>query len=73
MTLPQERARAVVNAMDFLIRLSSPYEGGIKGVKKDVRAEARSLLRHFPTLHDLRTLSEKCPDVLWLQRIETDE
>lgn len=49
MTLPRERTRAVINARGFLVRLTSPYNGGIKGVKKEVREEALRLLRHFPT------------------------
>lgn len=48
MTLPSERTRSVIRTREFLYRLASPYEGGIKGIKAEVRAEARSLLRHFP-------------------------
>jgi hypothetical protein len=32
----------------FLLRLASPYDGGIKGIKREVRAEALALLRHYP-------------------------
>lgn len=53
MTMPNERTRAVVWARDFLRRLSSPCEGGIKGVPKAVREEARRVLRHFPHMHEL--------------------
>lgn len=48
MTMPDERTRAVVRALEFLRKLSSPYDGGIKGVPKAVREEARRVLRHFP-------------------------
>ena len=49
MTLPHERDRAVQMAGDFLRRLSSPYvEGGIKGIRREVRQEALAILRHYP-------------------------
>lgn len=54
MTLPYERTRAVLQTQDFLIRLASlPSAGGVKGVPKDVRFEARRLLRHYPLWFDL--------------------
>jgi hypothetical protein len=53
MTLPAERTRSVVKTREFLIRLSSPYGGGIKGVPSLVRAEARRLLRHYPMWFDM--------------------
>jgi hypothetical protein len=49
MTLPEERSRAVAATREFLVRLSSPYvEGGIKGIRREIRAEALRLLRHYP-------------------------
>jgi len=48
MTLPEESDRAVALTRKFLLRLVSPYDGGIKGVKREVRAEALALLRHYP-------------------------
>lgn len=53
MTMPGERTYAVCRAGDFLRRLASPYAGGIKGVKKDIREEARRILRHYPHWFDL--------------------
>ena len=53
MTLPAERTSAVIRTQDFLLRLASPYNGGIKGVPKPVREEARRLLRHYPHWFDL--------------------
>lgn len=54
MTLPSQRTNAVLNVRDFLLRLSSPYgENAIKGVKTAVRAEARALLKHYPTTLDM--------------------
>ena len=43
---------------EFLVRLSSPYvENGIKGVRREVRAEALRLLRHYPYV---RTDEKRC-------------
>jgi len=54
-TLPYERTRAVINAREFLFRLSTPYiENGIKRVPTAVRDEARRLLRHYPNVVDLK-------------------
>lgn len=53
MTLPNERTRAVCRARDFLRRLASPYADGIKGVRREVREEARRILRHYPHWFDL--------------------
>lgn len=54
MTLPYQRTRAVLDARDLLLRLSSPYApNGIKGVSREVRQEARAVLRHFPILYDI--------------------
>ena len=34
---------------EFLLRLASPFvEEGIKGIRREVRAEALALLRHYP-------------------------
>ena len=55
MTLPHERTRAVIRARDFLARLSSPYlPDGIKRIPSEVRQEARRLLRHYPSVVDLK-------------------
>ena len=49
MTLPEESDRAVAQARAFLVRLASPYvENGIKKIRREVRAEALALLRHYP-------------------------
>jgi hypothetical protein len=54
MTLPYERTRAVLNARDFLRRMSNVYQpDGIRGLRKEVRQEARDILRHFPHWFDL--------------------
>ena len=49
MTLPEQSDRAVAQTREFLVRLASPYvEGGIKGIRREIRAEALRLLRHYP-------------------------
>ncbi len=49
MTLPEQSDRAVAQTREFLVRLTSPFvEGGIKGIRREVRAEALALLRHYP-------------------------
>jgi hypothetical protein len=54
MTLPSERTRAVVNAGEFLLRLSNPYvPAGIKKIPGPVRDEARRLLKHYPSVVDM--------------------
>lgn len=53
MTVPYERTRAVLSAGEFLRRLASPYNGGIKGIRSEIRQEARRILRHFPHWFDM--------------------
>ena len=54
MTLPYQRARAVLSARDFLRRLSSVYQpDGIKGIRSEIRQEARDILRHYPHWFDI--------------------
>jgi hypothetical protein len=49
MTLPEQSDRAVGQTRAFLVRLASPYgEAGIKGIRREIRAEASRLLRHYP-------------------------
>lgn len=64
MTMPCERTQAVINAVNFLTRLISPYnENGIKKIPKAVRQEALRVLRHFPRSHDLYAAAKCAPDV----------
>jgi hypothetical protein len=70
MTLPSERTRAVIHAVDFLTRLISPYnDGGIKRVPKEVRQEALRVLRHFPRPYDLYAAAECAPEVFDAQEL----
>ena len=60
MTLPEQSDRAVAQTREFLVRLASPYvDGGIKGIRREVRAEALRLLRHYPYM---RTDEKRCFD-----------
>ena len=60
MTLPDERYRAVKWAEGFLKRLAG---GELPRVPKAVRAEARSILRHYPSDWDMNRAAEWAPEV----------
>ena len=58
MTLPDERYRAVVQTTKFLTEiLNTPR------VPKQIKEQAKSLLRHYPSAYDMRRAAENCPDV----------
>jgi hypothetical protein len=61
MTLPDERYRAVHWTQLFLRDLCDPSK--TPRVPKTIRAQARSLLRHYPSLWDLDRAAEAAPDV----------
>lgn len=63
MTLPDERYRAVRWAERFLISIVQTRSG----LSKDMKEEARSILKHFPTEYDLERASEAAPDVFQKQ------
>ena len=70
MTLPYERTRTLINAYNFLLRLSSPYvEDGIKRIPKEIRQEARWLMKHFPRPYDIHAAAKCAPDVFDEQEI----
>lgn len=46
--MPNERTYSFIRARAFLMRISSASGGGFKRIPKDVREEARRILRHFP-------------------------
>ena len=60
MTLPDERYRAVLYAQQFLARLAG---GDYPRVPKAVRAEARSILRHYPLWYDMQRAAQAAPEV----------
>lgn len=51
MTLPCERTRAVIYTRKFLVDLMHR-----KGIPKDVREQARSLLKHYPMNIDMQLI-----------------
>lgn len=51
MTLPHERFRAIAKTRHFLGALVDPKR--TPGVPGELRAEARRLLKHYPTQYDL--------------------
>lgn len=55
MTLPDERTRAVYYAQVFLRSLLDPAK--TPRVSKEVRRQARSILKHFPNLHELNIVA----------------
>ena len=67
MTLPDERYRAVIQAKQFLERLS--FSSEIKRVPLAVRQEARRILRHYPSDFDLDEIERYAPHVVQ-QRME---
>lgn len=63
MTLPDERYRAVRWAERFLVSILQTRSG----LSEDMKLEARSILRHFPSEYDLDRASEACPEVFQKQ------
>ena len=60
MTLPDERYRSVKWAEAFLKRLAG---GHYARTPKAVRDEARSILRHYPTVWDMDRAAQAAPEV----------
>ncbi|HEL3748262.1 MULTISPECIES: BPSL0761 family protein [Stenotrophomonas] len=53
MTTPQDRTRHLVQAGAFLIELADNA-----GLPMDIRAEAHRLLRHYPTVSEIRMMAQ---------------
>ena len=53
MTMPDERARAVIETKQFLKELCQN-----PSLPTDIREQAKSLLRHYPDEHDVKLLAE---------------
>lgn len=62
MTLPDERYRSIKWAESFLKELLDPAK--TPRVPKNIRNQARSILRHYPSEWDLERLASKSPDVI---------
>jgi hypothetical protein len=57
MTVPVERTNAVIHTEKFLYDLLDPKK--TPRVPKDVRAQARRLLRHYPCEYHMNTIAER--------------
>jgi hypothetical protein len=62
MTLPDERYRAVMWASRFLQDLAHDKKKYPR-IPKQVRQEAHSILRHYPSSWDMQRASNNAPDV----------
>jgi hypothetical protein len=62
MTLPDERYRAVRSAERFLREVAHDTKKYPR-VSNAVRQEAASILRHFPTEHEMQLAANGVPDV----------
>lgn len=54
MTLPDERAMAVIRTAQFLVDLCNPKV--TKGIPSHIRDVAASLLKHYPYRYDIETV-----------------
>ena len=61
MTLPYERKWSVEQTETFLINLTDPKK--TPRVPANVRAEARRLLRHYPSKYDMEQAAINAQDV----------
>lgn len=57
MTVPIERKNAVIQTEKFLMDLANPKV--TPRVPKDIREEARRLLRHYPSKFDMDTIAAR--------------
>jgi hypothetical protein len=62
MTLPDERYRALKAAESFLQDLCDPSK--TPRVPKTVRAQARSVLRHYPGTYYIDEIARRNPDII---------
>lgn len=61
MTMPHERARAVLQTREFLQELSVTKKSNIPA---EIRLEAERLLRHYPNVIDMEITAKVFP-ALW--------
>jgi len=59
--MPDERFRAVNMAREFLIELTDAAK--TPRVPKDIRRQALSVLRHYPSNYELKSAARLAPDV----------
>jgi hypothetical protein len=61
MTIPRQRKDAVMQTRDFLVALCNPKQ--TPRVPSDIRRQARSLLRHYPSELYMDMAAEQAPRV----------
>lgn len=61
MTLPFERTFSVIQTREFLLSLLDSK--ATPRVPKPIRLQARSLLRHFPTVYDMKQVAKLSPHI----------
>jgi hypothetical protein len=61
MTIPIERKDAVLRTREFLVALCIPKQ--TPRVPSDIRRQARSLLRHYPSELYMDIASKQAPEV----------
>lgn len=61
MTVPFERSRAVKSAEEFLLELCDPKK--TPRVPKNIRQQAKHLLRHYPSKFDMERAAERAPEI----------
>lgn len=61
MTIPYERSRAVKQAEEFLMELCDPKK--TPRVPKQIRQQAKFLLRHYPGKFDMEMAARQAPDL----------
>jgi len=62
MTLPDERYRALKWAEQFMRDLQDPQK--TPRVPKHIRAQARSVLRHYPGEYYIDEIARRAPDLI---------
>jgi len=65
MTLPNERARSIVQTRKFLVDLAF----NLKRIPKEVRETAKGCLRHYPDVLSIKEMCEKCPEIMDIKDI----
>ena len=61
MTTPEERTRAIKKVETFLIQIADAYK--TPGIPPEIRSEALSSLRHYPSDYDMAKAVREAPDV----------
>ena len=54
---PEDQTRSLIGVRDFLRRLTDTKE--TPRIPREVRREARAIMRHYPPEHELRPLLNK--------------